>query len=77
MLEDKHGAIAEEAPPILQRIGLDRGRYLEHLGGEAAIEKPTMLGHMDRLREVAEALGQSFIKGIGEAQRLYRPLQAG
>ena len=75
--EDKAGVIDESEPPILRRIGLDSERYLEHLGGLATIEKPTMLGHIDRLRQAADSLGRRFIKGIGEAQRLYRPLRTG
>lgn len=71
--EDKRGAIPEHAPPILKRIGLEPGRYLEHLQGLAATEKPTMLGHIDLFRQAADFLGRCFIKGVGEAQRLYLP----
>ena len=71
--EDKHGAIPEHTPPILRRIGLEPGRYLEHLQGLAATERPTMFGHVDQIRQAANALGRCFIKGTGEAQRLYRP----
>jgi REP element-mobilizing transposase RayT len=74
--EAKRGAISEQAPPILQRIGLESERYLEHLKGKAATEKPTMLGHLEQIRQVVESLGRSFIKGIGEARRLYRSSQA-
>jgi REP element-mobilizing transposase RayT len=70
--ENKRGAIPQEAPPILQRLGLEPRRYLEHLQGQAETEKPTMLGHIDQIRQAANALGRSFIKGAGEAQRLYR-----
>ncbi len=71
--ENKRGAIPEHVPPILQRIGLEPGRYLEHLQGVAATEKPIMFGHVDQIRQAATSLGRCFIKGIGEAQRLYRP----
>ncbi len=71
--EDKRGAIPEHVPPILHRIGLEPGRYLEHLWGIAATEQPSMLGHIDRIRQTAATLGRCFIKGIGEARRLYRP----
>ena len=70
--EDKHGAIPSDAPPILQRLGLDTQRYLAHLRGYAETEKPAMLGHIDQIREAARALGRCFIKGVGESQRLYR-----
>jgi REP element-mobilizing transposase RayT len=70
--EDKRGAIPSDAPPILQRLGLDTQRYLVHLRGHAETEKPAMLGHMDQIREAARSLGRCFIKGVGESQRLYR-----
>jgi REP element-mobilizing transposase RayT len=70
--EDKHGSIPSDAPPILQRLGLDTQRYLEHLLGHAETEKPAMLGNIDRIREAASSLGRCFIKGVGESQRLYR-----
>ena len=71
--EDKRGAIPEHAPPILQRIGLEPVRYLEHLQGLAATETPTVFGHIDRIKQTADFLGRCFIKGIGEARRLYQP----
>jgi REP element-mobilizing transposase RayT len=75
--EGKRGAIPEEAPPILQRIGLDPRRYLEHLQGNAPTEEPAMLGRFERIKQAAKTLGRCFIKGTGEAQRLYRPVQTG
>jgi REP element-mobilizing transposase RayT len=75
--EGKRGAIPEEAPPILQRIGLEPRRYLEHLKGNAQTEEPAMLGHFERIKQAAKSLGRCFIKGTGEAQRLYRPIQSG
>jgi REP element-mobilizing transposase RayT len=69
--ENKRGSIAESAPPILQRIGLEPQRYLQHLSGQAATEQPVMLGPIHRLREAAVFLERAFIKGIAEARRLY------
>jgi REP element-mobilizing transposase RayT len=73
--EGKRGAISEEMPPILQRIGLEPSRYIEHLQGKAPTEEPAMLGHCERIKQAAKSLGRCFIKGTGEAQRLYRPIQ--
>jgi len=36
--DGKRGAISEDAPPILQRIGLGPGSFLEHLQGHGATE---------------------------------------
>ena len=71
---DKRGAIPAHAPPILVRLGLDPERFLQHQAGHAATEAATMLGHARRIKAAAESFGRRFIKGIGEARRLYRPL---
>ena len=76
ILEHKRGAIPEQAPPILKRIGLEPERYLDHLKGRAATESPPMLGHMDEIRQAVRSLGRCFIKGISEARKLYRSPQA-
>ena len=73
--ENKPSVIPIDAPPILQRIGLETGRYLKHLRGQAATEKLAMLGHIEQIRQAVKSLGRCFIKGIGEAQRLYRSSQ--
>jgi hypothetical protein len=69
--DGKRGAICENAPPILQRIGLEPGRFLEHLQGHGATEEQTAMGHLQRIRQAAQALGRRFLKGGGEARRLY------
>jgi len=74
--EDKRGAIATDAPPILQRIGLDPAGYLEHIGGTPEPERPTVIGHVRNVRQAAEALGRRFLKGVGAAKRLYGPASA-
>lgn len=75
--EGKRGAVSEDAPPILQRIGLEPGRFLEHLQGHAATEDQTAMGQLQRIRQAAEALGRRFLKGGGEARRLYVTASAG
>lgn len=67
----KRAAISEEAPPILQRIGLEPSRFVEHLQGYAATEQQTVLGHFQKIRLAAETLGRRFLKGGCEARRLY------
>jgi REP element-mobilizing transposase RayT len=67
----KRGAISEEAPPILQRIGLEPSRFVEHLQGYAATEQQTVIGHFEKIRLAAQTLGRWFLKGGGEARRLY------
>jgi len=70
--EGKRGAIDGNAPPILERLNLDPYRLIEHVQGKASTERPTMLGKAEKLKQAAVDLGRRFIKGISEAQRLYR-----
>jgi hypothetical protein len=72
--EDKRGAIPTDAPSILQRLGLEPERYLDHVAGSGGMERPVVIGRLDRIKEMADTLGRRFIKGFGESRRLYRPL---
>jgi len=69
--EDKRGAISRHAPPILQRLGLDAERYLAHLAGQGHLENPMVIGRYEKIKQLADVLGRRFIKGLGEAKRLY------
>jgi REP element-mobilizing transposase RayT len=68
---NKAGAIDEHAPPILMRLSIDPAAW-------QAMMRPTgnrfgrALGGLDRLRLHAKALGQCWIKGQRQAERLYR-----
>ncbi len=73
--DDKRGAIAEDAPPILIRFGIDPDTYLDRMGRR----RPGFIramGRAERLREAATELGQHFVKGISEAKALF-PASAG
>lgn len=72
--EGKRGVLDAEAPPILERLGLNPERFLAHIGGRTPTEGPTMLGRADHIQDAARELGRRFIKGLGEAKRLYRPM---
>lgn len=71
--EGKRGAISEDIPPILQRLGLEALCYLDHIEGTVSTEAPTVLGHFKKVRQAAVVLGKRFIKGVGMAKRLYSP----
>jgi hypothetical protein len=68
---DKRGAIDDQAPPILTRLGID-----PHVWQNAMALRGNVfgraLGRLDRLRLHAKALGQERIKGLMQARRLYR-----
>ena len=38
------------------------------------MERPIVIGRFERIKEMADTLGRRFIKGLGEARRLYRPI---
>jgi REP element-mobilizing transposase RayT len=68
--DDKSGAIAAEAPPILERLGIDADAYLDRISHQ----RPGFLramGRAERLRAAASELGQRFLKGIREANALF------
>ena len=71
--EGKRGSINESAPPILERLNLDAYRLMEHLRGEAIIEKPVMLGSVEKLKQAVSTVERKFVKGICEARRLFKP----
>jgi REP element-mobilizing transposase RayT len=70
--EGKRGAIPSTVPPILARLGLSAERYLEHQSGHGQIETPVVIGKAERIRRMTLEAGRCFIKGLGEAKRLYR-----
>jgi REP element-mobilizing transposase RayT len=68
---DKRGAIDEHTPPILARLKVDPGVWQNamRLRGNGF---GRALGRLDQLRRHAKALGQSRIKGLIQAHRLFR-----
>jgi REP element-mobilizing transposase RayT len=69
--EDKRGAMPPALPPILSRLGLEPEGWVHHLRGHKGRPHSLVMGHIDKIREAAQQLGQSFIKGMSEARRLY------
>ena len=68
---DKTGAIAPSAPPILTRLNIDPDAWKEAMRTKGNVFGRA-LGRLDHLRLHARALGQSWIKGVQQAERLYR-----
>lgn len=70
--EDKRGSIAEEVPPILERLGLSDTGYLEFVGGgKAKAVKPRVIGKIETIQQAAEKLGQRFLNGMSLSRALY------
>jgi len=70
VLENKRGAIAETAPPILQRLGISPDRYLArmHRCGNGFGKA---MGRVEALRAAAKRLQQQFLCGVSEARLLF------
>lgn len=68
--EGKRGFIQATAPPILQRLNIDREAW-EQLITRRGMLLGRAMGKVDALRLHAASLGQSWIRGIHRAEQLY------
>jgi REP element-mobilizing transposase RayT len=68
--EDKRGHIPANLPPILERLNIQPDIYLRYMRRQEQGFVHVM-GRVDTLREVADALGQKFKKGMGLAAKLF------
>ena len=70
--DDKSGNIDPKLPPIATRLHIDPFAWRTAMQPKGNVFGRA-LGQLDHLRLHAKALGQSRIKGLNTAQRLYRP----
>jgi len=68
--EDKRGAIDVALPPILKRLGIESDSW-ELLMGRRGTVFGRAMGKLDAMRLHAATLGQSWIRGVGRAERIY------
>ncbi|MGH8179233.1 MAG: transposase [Steroidobacter sp.] len=68
---DKRGSIDERAPPILERLIIDPNVWRDAMRIRGNVFGRA-LGKLDHLRLHAQAIGQLRIKGLAQAQRLFR-----
>jgi REP element-mobilizing transposase RayT len=68
---DKRGSIDTSLPPILQRLNIDHDAWVEAMRPKGNVFGRAM-GKLNHLKIHARALGQSWIKGLRQAERLYR-----
>jgi len=61
--EDKRGAIAEDLPPILERIGITRAAWLQ-LAKDFETTFCTWIGQAEHVERVCERSGQRWARGI-------------
>ena len=69
--DDKRGAISPDTPPILYRLGIDPGAYVDHIKGEHQEQYPRMLGRLEKIQQACDELKQCFIKGMSQSRLLY------
>ena len=68
--EDKRGAIDSGLPPILKRLGIESESW-EVLMGRRGTVFGRAMGKLDVMRLHAATLGQSWIRGVRRAERIY------
>ncbi|WP_027390077.1 transposase [Chrysiogenes arsenatis] len=66
---DKRGAIAESAPDILLRLGIEPEFFLKQMRSRHGFH--AMMGTVSHLREAAQRCGKRCVRGIGVAKRLF------
>jgi len=71
--DDKRGAIAEDLPPILERIGITRPAWLE-LAKEFETTFRSWIGQTEHVERVCERGGQRWARGIRACRRLFPQL---
>lgn len=70
--KDKRGALDSAEPPILRMLGHSKQKWQQHMLGTET-RYWLAIGSAQALIEMSAAIGQTWLKGIGSAQRLRRP----
>ena len=70
ILEAKQGHIPDDLPPILHRMGIDPGYWLNQMKqGNSRFGRA--MGRVHRLMNHARSLGQQWVRGVRLSQQLY------
>jgi len=75
--QGKRGAIQADLPPILERLNIDAGRFLDYVRVGRRDRQVIAIGRAGRLREVATRVGRCYFKGATMSRRLYPVASAG
>jgi REP element-mobilizing transposase RayT len=67
---DKRGAIDARLPPILQRLNIDEEAWRQAMRPRGNVFGRAM-GRLNHLRLHANTLGQSWVRGLRQAERLF------
>jgi hypothetical protein len=68
---DKRGAIDDQLPPILVRLGIDAGYWCKAMQPKGAHQFSRAVGCRDKLRAYASKLKIGWIKGISLSAKLF------
>ena len=68
--DDKRGAIDATLPPLMHRLGIEESAWELAMRPRGNVFGRA-LGRLDRLRLHAQTLGQSWVRGLRYAERLY------
>jgi len=69
--EDKRGAIADDLPPILDRLGIGSQAWL-HLASEFETHFCSWIGQAEHVEEACRLGGHHWARGIGACRRLFQ-----
>jgi REP element-mobilizing transposase RayT len=69
--EGKRGAIPEELPPILERIGIDGRTWIRTIQKGQRLPFHHAVGRASAIKVAAEQFGRTFLKGLGIARTLF------
>ena len=67
---DKSSAMSEDAPPLLERMGIEAGTFAMQMRGEGG-KFPLFMGAYHCLQHTALRLGRRCIQGSGTARQLF------
>ena len=68
--EDKKGHIANNIPPILERLNID-AKYWQYLTTQFESQFRNIVGTAHNIRQVCKQLGQQWAQGITQSEKLF------
>jgi len=71
----KRGAIPRNTPLIIERLGINPERLLNHLEGNKGLGFGTAMGRVESLRAAARKMQKRWLGGIAEAKALFSHCQ--
>ncbi len=66
---DKRGHIMHDAPPILERLGIDSDEWLKTIGWNNQFRRA--VGRLKSMRAYAEKTGQQWVQGLTACSRVF------